>query len=77
VQRNECLSKIQEIIIDVTKDPSNTIQESTLLSDIKKMDSLRIVSIEMSIEDEFKREVTIDPKKTKTIGEIIDLILCL
>ena len=66
------LEKIQKIIRKYKSDDSLHINESTTFSDLE-LDSLDIVELIMSIEDEFNTGIKAD-ESIKTVGDLIKTI---
>lgn len=66
------LEKIQKIIREHKGDESLQISETTTFSELQ-LDSLDIVELIMSLEDEFDTEIKTD-ESLKTVGDLIKSI---
>ena len=66
------LEKIQKIIRKYKEDDSLQINENTTFSELE-LDSLDIVELIMSLEDEFNTEIKTD-ESIKTVGDLIRTI---
>ena len=75
MNREEILSKINEIFQDAFDDESLEISESTTANDIEGWDSLMQMNLIEMIEDEFEFQFTMDEVATlKNVGSIVDVV---
>jgi acyl carrier protein len=67
--------KIARIIADLFETEPDEIERETRLSDDLGADSLDVIDIVMSLEDEFRTEVPDEVSDTfETVGDIVDFI---
>lgn len=75
MNREEILSKINEIFQDAFDDESLEISESTTANDIEGWDSLMQMNLIEMIEDEFEFQFTMDEVAAlKNVGSIVDVV---
>ena len=75
MNREEILSKINEIFKDAFDDESLEIGESTTANDIEGWDSLMQMNLIEMIEDEFEFQFTMDEVAgLKNVGSIVDVV---
>lgn len=67
--------KVREIICDTLELDEDTVTAESLLVDDLELDSLDLVDLAMSFEDEFKIEVPEEAlNEIKTVGDIVKYI---
>lgn len=75
MNREEILSKINEIFQDAFDDESLEISEATTANDIEGWDSLMQMNLIEMIEDEFEFQFTMDEVAgLKNVGSIVDVV---
>ena len=75
MNREEILSKINEIFQDAFDDDGLEISESTTANDIEGWDSLMQMNLIEMIEDEFEFQFTMDEVASlKNVGSIVDVV---
>ena len=74
--RNEVAKKIVAIISEVLSVPESEINEHTLIVEDLKADSMDIVTLGISVDDEFKIELDLAdlPPERVAVGWIVDYI---
>ena len=76
MEREEIISRIQDIARDIFEDDTLIINDTTTANDVEAWDSLTHLSLMNELEVEFKVEFTLDEiSKSKCIGELVDAVL--
>lgn len=76
MERNEVLSRIQDIFRDVLDDEEIVLSDATTADDIDEWDSLSHIQLIVAIEKAFKVKFTSkEILSWKNIGELVDSIL--
>lgn len=76
MNREEVLSSVNEIFIDVFDDEEIVIDDSTTAEDIEDWDSLEQVNLIVAIEKKFDMKFKMDEVYgMKNVGEMLDIIL--
>lgn len=73
--RNEIIEEVQDIFRDCFDDPSLIITDSTTPADIEGWDSIAMINIISSIENDFNIKFSLDElEKLNNVSTIIDAI---
>lgn len=76
MERNEVLSRVQDIFRDVLDDEEIVLTDATTADDIDEWDSLSHIQLIVAIEKAFKVKFTSkEILSWKNIGELVDSIL--
>lgn len=76
MEREEIISRIQDIARDIFEDDTLIISDATTANDVEAWDSLTHLSLMNELEVEFEIEFTLDEiSKSKCIGELVDAVL--
>ena len=75
MERNEILSRIQDIFRDVLDNEEIVLTDSTVADDIEEWDSLSHIQLIVAIEKDFQIKFTSkEILSWKNIGELVDCI---
>lgn len=76
MERNEVLSRVQDIFRDVLDDEEIVLTDATTADDIDEWDSLSHIQLIVAVEKAFKVKFTSkEILSWKNVGELIDCIL--
>ncbi|MBD3346118.1 MAG: acyl carrier protein [Chitinivibrionales bacterium] len=76
ISRENIVSRIKKVVVEVLRVEENKLSESSNFQEDLGADSLDIVTMLMSLEDEFKRQISDEEAKSLiTIGATADFIM--
>ena len=76
MERNEVLSRVQDIFRDVLDDEEIVLTDATTADDIDEWDSLSHIQLIVAVEKAFKVKFTSkEILSWKNIGELVDCVL--
>jgi len=76
MERNDILSKINEVFVDVLDNEELVIVEETTASDVEEWDSLTHIQLVVGIEKKFGiRFTSAEIQKWNNVGEMMDSIV--